>query len=217
MRIQRIPIISDLAHFHIPYSSKQQRTYMIPPPSTIIGIQKVMFGEDIDDFIFGYTIQHKGVFIDLIKTYKEANQLVKNTDYCKNGIQNSDVRGVEYLIDPKIYLYTTIDKELQINDTLNLGKTDCLARVLISQIQDIELKNTHGNGFNQWTDIKTGEGSIKRITTETIYNKEKGYYDIYNDLFRENKEFEYHKHFDEDRQQNIFLWQYSKEGKLNAK
>ncbi len=216
MKIKRIPIISDLAHFHIPYSSKQQRTYMIPPPSTIIGIQKILFGHDIDNFVFGYTLEHSGIFVDLIKTYKETNQLVKNTEYLKNGIQNSDVRSIEYLINPKIYLYTTIDKELQINDILNLGKTDCLARVLISQIQEIELKDIQGNGFNQWTDIKTGEGSIKRITTETIYNEEKGYYDIYNALFRENREFNYDKYFDEDREQSIFLWKYNKEGKLNA-
>ncbi|GAA0785513.1 CRISPR-associated protein Cas5 [Hathewaya limosa] len=210
MNFIKIPIISNLAHFHIPYSFKNQRTFNIPPPSTIVGILKILYNEDIDNFVFGYTIEYDGIFKDLTKTYKEVNRNTNNIEYMKTGIQKSDICCVEYLIEPKINIYTNIKEELRINKPLNLGKTDCLARVLLNQKQEINLINKEGQGYNQWTDLNVGYGQIKRITTETIFNRETDCYEQNYKLLRENEVFDYDKFYDEELGQNIFLWSFNK-------
>lgn len=216
MKLTRIPIESDLARFHIPYSFKNQRTFNIPPPSTIVGILKILYNEDIDNFVFGYIIEHKGIFKDLTKTYKvKAEKIkeekIKTIKYAKTKIDKSDVCCVEYLIEPKLYIYTNIKEELKINKPLNLGKTDCLARVLLNQKEEINLINKEGQGYNQWTDLNTGYGQIKRITTETTFNIETDCYEQNYKLLRENEAFDYDKFYDEELEQNIFLWKFNKE------
>ena len=214
MILNKIEIIGDIAHFKIPMHSKIQRTYEIPPISTIVGILKNIYGEEIDDFTLGYVIYHNGTFKDLQTIYKEINPNVKTlTD---SDRFQTDVCPIEYLINPKLIIYTDIIKNLEFNEPLCLGKTNCLAKVLsLSEIK-VNLIDKEAVGYNQYTDINIGDGMIKRINTLTEYNEKKGYYDIYSSMVRENNEFEYNKYYDEDEKQNIFLWNWKKGGVIKC-
>lgn len=214
MILNKIEIIGDIAHFKIPMHSKIQRTYEIPPISTIVGILKNIYGEEIDDFILGYVIYHNGTFKDLQTMYKEINPNVKTlTD---SDRFQTDVCPIEYLINPKLIIYTDIDKNIEFSEPLCLGKTNCLAKVLsLSEIK-VNLIDKKAVGYNQYTDINIGDGMIKRINTLTEYNEKKGYYDIYSSMVRENNEFEYDKYYDEDEKQNIFLWNWKKGGVIKC-
>ncbi|EGT3740315.1 CRISPR-associated protein Cas5, partial [Clostridioides difficile] len=204
----------DMAHFKIPMHSKIQRTYEIPPISTVVGILKNIYGEEIDDFILGYVIYHDGTFKDLQTIYKEINPNVKTlTD---SDRFQTDVCPIEYLINPKLIIYTNIDKNIEFNEPLCLGKTNCLAKVLSLSEIEVNLIDKKAIGYNQYTDINIGDGMIKRINTLTEYNEKKGYYDIYSSMVRENDEFEYGKYYDEDEQQNIFLWKWKKGGVIKC-
>ena len=193
MILNKIEIIGDIAHFKIPMHSKIQRTYEIPPISTIVGILKNIYGEEIDDFTLGYVIYHNGTFKDLQTIYKEINPNVKTlTD---SDRFQTDVCPIEYLINPKLIIYTDINKNIEFNEPLCLGKTNCLAKVLsLSEIK-VNLIDKEAVGYNQYTDINIGDGMIKRINTLTEYNEKKGYYDIYSSMVRENNEFEYNKYY----------------------
>ena len=214
MILNKIEIIGDIAHFKIPMHSKIQRTYEIPPISTIVGILKNIYGEEIDDFTLGYVIYHNGTFKDLQTIYKEINPNVKTlTD---SDRFQTDVCPIEYLINPKLIIYTDINKNIEFNEPLCLGKTNCLAKVLsLSEIK-VNLIDKEAVGYNQYTDINIGDGIIKRINTLTEYNEKKGYYDIYSSMVRENNEFEYNKYYDEDEKQNIFLWNWKKGGVIKC-
>lgn len=214
MILNKIEIIGDIAHFKIPMHSKIQRTYEIPPISTIVGILKNIYGEEIDDFTLGYVIYHNGTFKDLQTIYKEINPNVKTlTD---SDRFQTDVCPIEYLINPKLIIYTDINKNIEFNEPLCLGKTNCLAKVLsLSEIK-VNLIDKEAIGYNQYTDINIGDGMIKRINTLTEYNEKKGYYDIYSSMVRENNEFEYNKYYDEDEKQNIFLWNWKKGGVIKC-
>ncbi|WP_332964737.1 CRISPR-associated protein Cas5 [Clostridioides difficile] len=210
MILNKIEIIGDMAHFKIPMHSKIQRTYEIPPISTVVGILKNIYGEEIDDFILGYVIYHDGTFKDLQTIYKEINPNVKTlTD---SDRFQTDVCPIEYLINPKLIIYTNIDKNIEFNEPLCLGKTNCLAKVLSLSEIEVNLIDKKAIGYNQYTDINIGDGMIKRINTLTEYNEKKGYYDIYSSMVRENDEFEYGKYYDEDEQQNIFFMEMEKRG-----
>ncbi|HBH0756102.1 TPA: CRISPR-associated protein Cas5 [Clostridioides difficile] len=212
--LNKIEIIGDMAHFKIPMHSKIQRTYEIPPISTVVGILKNIYGEEIDDFILGYVIYHDGTFKDLQTIYKEINPNVKTlTD---SDRFQTDVCPIEYLINPKLIIYTNIDKNIEFNEPLCLGKTNCLAKVLSLSEIEVNLIDKKAIGYNQYTDINIGDGMIKRINTLTEYNEKKGYYDIYSSMVRENDEFEYGKYYDEDEQQNIFLWKWKKGGVIKC-
>ena len=214
MILNKIEIIGDIAHFKIPMHSKIQRTYEIPPISTIVGILKNIYGEEIDDFTLGYVIYHNGTFKDLQTIYKEINPNVKTlTD---SDRFQTDVCPIEYLINPKLIIYADINKNIEFNEPLCLGKTNCLAKVLsLSEIK-VNLIDKEAVGYNQYTDINIGDGMIKRINTLTEYNEKKGYYDIYSSMVRENNEFEYNKYYDEDEKQNIFLWNWKKGGVIKC-
>lgn len=210
MILNKIEIVGDIAHFKIPMHSKIQRTYKIPPISTVVGILKNIYGEEIDDFILGYIIEHKGTFKDVQTLYKEINPNVK-TLKCGDRFV-TDICPVEYLIEPRLVIYTDIDRKIEFNEPLCLGKTNCLARIVSLDEISIQLINYSAKGYNQYTDINTGDGMIKRINTLTKYNEKKGYYDIYSSMVRENDEFNYDKYYDEYEKQNIFLWKWKKEG-----
>lgn len=214
MELTKIEIMSDKAHFKIPMGGKLQRTYQIPPVSTCIGIMQNLFNENIDNFIFGFTFSaDEEIFKDIQKIYKEVNLNVKTATSSDRFV--TDVCEVHYLINPKLIIYTNLSKDqLQINDCLVLGKTDCLAK--INSIKTIELINKSGYGHNQWTDINIGQGKIERIATETKYNGSKGIYNIWTKLLRQNEEFEFDKYYDEEEKQNIYLWKYEGEGNIKC-
>lgn len=212
IKLTKIVIECEKAHFKIPMGSKVQRTYSIPPISTNIGIMQNLFNKDIDNFTCGFTFSaNEEIFKDIQNIYKEVNLNVytpaKRYD---NNKWTSDICEIHYLINPRLVIYTDLPKDqIKINDCLVLGKTDCLAKVI--SIKTVKLINKIGYGYNQWTDLNVGQGTINRIATETKYNGEKGIYDIWTKLLRQNEEFEYDKYYDEEEEQNICLWKYNKE------
>lgn len=211
MKINRITIKGDFAHFKIPARAKIQQTYDIPPISTVVGILQNIFGADIDNFKLGYTIKYKNKHKDLMTIYKELNLSEKRPTDKKRFI--SDTCIVEYLYNVELVIYTDINKEIELKDTLVLGKANCLAT--ISSIEEVELIDKEGFGYNQYTQKDIGDGQIRRINTLTKYNNLTDMYDIKSSLVRENTEFEYNKNYDKDIEQNIYIWNW-KEGKING-
>lgn len=215
MKMKKIEIVADFAHFKKPFATKQQFTYNVPPISTIIGILQNLFNTNIKDFAFGYTFEHNGVYKDLQRIYKEINIKTQAPGKrYKNDIWKSDVCEIHYLINPRLVIYTDIQEKLQINECLNLGKTDCLAKV---KNEIVTLAKQKGTGYNQWTETNVnGDGFPERATIETKYNGTKGYYDIYTKLIKLNKEFENEGYYDEESEKIIYLWKYNKVGDING-
>lgn len=211
MKLNRIIIKGDFAHFKIPARAKIQQTYSIPPISTVVGILQNIYGTDIDDFHLGYTINYKTKHKDLMTIYKELNISEKRPTDKKRFITDTCI--VEYLYDVELVIYTDIDKEVELKDVLVLGKANCLGT--INKIEEVELLDKEGFGYNQYTEKNIGEGQIRRINTLTKYNPLKDMYDIKSNVVRENTEFEYHKNYDSDLEQNIYIWKW-KEGNINA-
>lgn len=211
MKTNRITIKGDFAHFKIPAKSKIQQTYTIPPISTVVGILQNIYGKDINNFNMGYTIKYENKHRDLMTIYKEFN--LSERRYTDKDRFIADTCIVEYLNNVELVIYTDINKEVVLKDVLVLGKANCLAT--ISSIDEIELKNKKGYGYNQYTQKDLGDGQIRRINTLTKYNEFTDMYDISSSVVRENIEFEYDKNYDEDLQQNIYMWNW-KEGKING-
>jgi len=200
MKLQKIKIIAPIAHFGIPYTSKNRMTHRCPPPSTVIGILRNIYGFNINNFKLGYTFKYDTLFEDLVKKYKVdiKNQKPKNmtTDACSK----------EYLFDTELIIYTDIKLPINMFRTLTLGQADSLAKIEMP-IQEIELVNKQGIGYGQYTPINIGTGHIiPMLTAYTKYNSKLGSYDSRIISLRFNNEFNYDKNFDEDDNQNIFIW-----------
>lgn len=212
MRLNKIEIVADRAHFKVPMKSQIQSTHTIPPISTIVGILQNLYGEEIDDFILGYIIEHKGVHREIENIVKEINPNVKKLTDSKRFITTPAT--FEYLVEPRLVIYTDIDKSLKLRGVLNLGKTNCLAK--LTKIQKIELIDQEGKGFNQYVSMNmNNSGMPKRINTLTQYNQNKGYYDIFSTIVVESEEFSLDRYYDIDEEQNIFLWKWNEGGILS--
>lgn len=208
IKLNEIILTADLAHFKNSTNGKNQDTFDNPPPSTIIGMLKNIYGEDIKDFVFGYICEFEDKFKDVATIYKEIKAEVAP----RNKRFKTDICFVEYLVNPKITIYTNINKEPIIDNILNLGKTNCLAKCVFNKVTIIKDK---GVGYNQWTPINIGCGVIKRINKETIYNSTKGFYDYYTTLARFNNEFE-SDYTIEESNEGIFLWEYKGVGDVRC-
>lgn len=210
MKVKKITIRGELAHFKVPAKSKIQQTFDIPPISTVVGILQNLFGKDINDFNLGYIIKYDNKFKDLMTIYKEFDLSKESpTDKCRFM---SDTCIVEYLYNVELIIYTNIKKDIIIEDVLVLGKANCLAT--LSCVEDIELLEQEGYGYNQYTHRDIGDGQIRRINTLTKFNENTDMYDIQSSLVRENIEFKYNKNYDKDLNQNVYLWHW-KEGVIN--
>lgn len=186
MRFYKIRISGEMAHFKNGINGKNQNTFKVPPISTIVGIIKNLWGTEIKDFVFGYTCQYSKIFKDVTNIYKEVNLDVSSA---KSDRFQKDIVFIEYLVDPVITIYITLNpNDIKLHEILNLGKMNCLAKYNVSK-EKIDIVKRECIGFNQWTPISLGDGKIRRINKETVYNNYKGYYDYYTDLFRINNEF----------------------------
>ncbi len=216
MKIRKIEIVSDLAHFKKPFATKIHYTYTIPPISTVIGIMQNLFNDEINNFIFGYLFEaDPNIFKDINKVYKEVNFNIKNDAdrYNSNGEWVSDIAEIHYLVNPKLTIYTSLTNKLEIREPLTLGKTDCLSRV----VRDtwLDMKDIYSKGFNQFTALEVGTGKPMRISTLTQYNESKGYYEIYKKQVRLSDSFKHNKNYDEEVDQCIFLWKYEGGGSIS--
>lgn len=212
MKFNKVIITSEKAHFKNGTNGKNQNTFKTPPISTVVGILKNVYGQDINNFIFGYTFEYDTVFKDAITIYKEINPNVKSLT-CKERF-TTDICFIEYLVNPVLTIYSNIDTKPIITDILNLGKTDCLAKADFSK-EKVEIISKDTTGYNQWTPINIGNGKIQRINLETRYNPKKGYYDYYTKQLRLNKEFK-SNYCITDSKEGIQLWKYEGIGDIKC-
>lgn len=221
MKGTKITIVSTMAHFKNSRSAVLQQTYKVPPISTVIGILKNIYGEDIENFIFGYNFTYTNSQYEISTIYKELNMNVKQED--KKGNQrykfneNSSDRfttfpaQIEYLINPKLEIVVIgLQNNYNMDTVLNLGKTNCLAK---AKFEKIEINNNTETTYNVLTDFKDGVGKIERQNVETIYNESKGCFDYFNKLIRINDEYESEYSYNE---KGIYLWKYNKVGEIEC-
>ena len=206
--MQKITITSKTAHFKVPYASKYQKTYDIPPISTVIGMLKVIFGQEIDNFVFGYTFEYDSKFNDAMAMYKvNINNVLTVGQLEKRNDQVTDSIIKEYLYDCILKIYTDIDLPIEMNYCLTMGRANNLAR-LHFPFKKVELVDEIGLGYNQLTPINIGTGVISPITYFSNYDKKTQSFQTKTKHLRLNKKFNYNKNFDEEEEQNIFLWKY---------
>ncbi|MGV3026738.1 CRISPR-associated protein Cas5 [Clostridium thermobutyricum] len=215
MKLRKIIIKGKLAHFKIPLQGKLQRTYNIPPISTIIGILQNIFNKDINDFIVGFTIKYKNIEKEFTKIYKEVDG--RENKYTCGRRFKEDNYIIENLTDVELIIYTDIKDNIELNDVLVLGKTNYLATITNykdGKFEEVKLVEKKGNGYNQWTSLNVKSGMPVRINTITWFDSLKCAYDFKTELVKRNNEFEYDKFYDEEEGQNIFLWKW-KDGEIN--
>lgn len=209
MKGKLITIVADMAHFKNSRSAILQQTYKIPPISTVIGILKNIYGENIENFIFGYNFTYSSSQYEISTLYKELNLNVK-TDTDKDRFVTNPCQ-IEYLINPKLEIIVIgLQNDYIMDIVLNLGKTNCLAKL---KIEDIEITNEKLTQYNILTDFKEGNGIIERQNIETKYNENKGYFDYYTKLLRINDEYECNYSYNE---QGLYLWKYNKVGEVEC-
>ncbi|WP_297522159.1 CRISPR-associated protein Cas5 [uncultured Clostridium sp.] len=216
MKLKKIKIIAPLAHFKVPLQGKLQKTYNKPPISSVVGILQNIFDEKIDDFILGFTFNYKNISTEFNKIYKEVDG--RENTYTNSRRFKGDNFITEHLVDTELIIYTDIDKEINLSETLVMGKTNYLATITnyeAGEFEEVYLIDKKGYGYNQWTDMNIKSGMPIRINTLTKFNSSKCAYDYKMALVKNNKEFEYDKFYDENEEQNIFLWHW-KEGEINA-
>ncbi|WP_297521053.1 CRISPR-associated protein Cas5 [uncultured Clostridium sp.] len=211
MKLRKTKIIAPLGHFKVPLQGKLQKTYDKPPISSIVGILQNLFGENINDFILGFTFEYKNISKEFNKIYKEVDG--RKNKYTAGRRFTGDNFITEHLVDTELIIYTDIDKKIILDETLVMGKANYLA-TLVSD-EEVNLINQKAQGFNQWTDMSIEGGMPVRINTLTKFNSDKCAYDYETELVKNNKEFEYDKFYDEEEEQNIFLWNW-KDGEINA-
>ena len=211
MKLNKLQITSKTAHFGIPSGTDYRRTYFTPPPSTILGMLRVIYGEDIikENFSFGYDLEYESKFIDVETIYKFniKKQRKDKTDCCKK----------EYLFDCKLNIYhdINIDKfPINMEYILCMGASNNLAR-LHFPINQIEIINKEGQGYNQFTPIRIGTGKIESASVFTKYSKKFESFDNQYMKLRQNKVFDYNKNYDPETNRNIYLYQF-KEGRVIA-
>lgn len=201
--MNKLIITATEAHFKIPMRSKIQNTYKIPPISTVVGILKNIYGQNIDDFEVGYFIEFDSINKEVNTIYKEINL---NADKKPKGRFIADTIYVENLINPRLVIYHSIKSDIEFNQPLCLGKANYLANI---KFDKVELIDKGGIGYNQYTPTNIGSGMINRINTITEYNDIKGYYEYKTTLVRENlTEFELNSNYDETEDMNIYMWKW---------
>lgn len=202
--MNKLIITGNEAHFKIPMRSKIQNTYKIPPISTVVGILKNIYGQDINNFKVGYFIEYEDINKEINTIYKEINI---NADKKPNGRFTADTIYVENLVSPRLVIYHNIKKDIEFNQPLCLGKANYLTNI---KFEEVDLIDKAGFGYNQYTPKNIGQGMLMRINTITEYNELKGYYEYKTALVRENlTEFELDSNYDEMEDMNIYIWEWS--------
>jgi len=200
LKLNKLKITAPIAHFKIPYTSKVQRTYLLPPPSTVIGMLQIIYGYDIDDFIFGYSFEYETLFKDIITIHKVWLDAIKPLGVSRNNNKPkpdipADCCIREYLYNCKLNIYTSLNSLIDMKYTLCMGKSGCLARLHFP----IKSSNDHKDIIsNQYTNLNTNQhGIIQPINTFSKYDKETN---SFNTIYKPLKLVENHN--------GIYLWKF---------
>lgn len=205
MKTIKLKITSDTAHFGKVLGYDDRYTYLVPPPSTVFGILKVIYGEDIDDFRFGYIFESDGLFYDDITIHKRD---FRGNRVKKKGKFVTDIRKIQYHHNCKLTIYTDIFKDIVFDYILCLGKSGNIAN-LDMNFEEVALINKEGaKGYDQFTTKDIGKGKIYPCNMRSIYNPEIDAFDHQIMHLRYNKEFDYSKFYDEEGKQSIFMWEF---------
>ncbi len=214
MQLQIIEIESETAHFKVPYSTKIMKTFELPPPSTVIGMLKVIFGERIDDFIFGYYFERETKFQDAITIHKAPFKFNKSTgtkEILKNKIGTSDICVKEYLANCRLYIYTNLDSDIVMEYGLCMGRSSCPARLRLP-FKETEL-NKQTTVLNNQFIPKTGKGRIRPITVTTKYNPALQSFESQIMYLQEARNAKTEAFYDATNNRSVHLWGY-REGEV---
>lgn len=205
-----ITLTADRGHFKRYRSAGLQQTYRTPPVSTVVGIIKRIYGEDIKDFIFGYRFRYKSIESEIVTIHKEVNSnVIKGKEAYEERIK-AVPQPIECLIEPMLEIVIDTKDIPIISENLNMGKTDFLA---IAKFKQIDLERISVDEENVLTHFTDGQGVIERLNKETVYNEDKGYYDYYTDLFRFNEEYECEWSWED---KGFYLWNYKGMGDVKC-
>lgn len=209
--MKRIRITSPTGHFGEVLGIDNRLTHDTPPPSTVIGILKLLFGEEIEkeEFVFGYTFASAMKYLDDLKIYKHSTEGYARAT--KKSPVTTDCISIENHYECELLIYTDLEKELKMERALCMGKSGNPARLRLP-IEKVELKNKDGKGYNQYTPVNIGRGKIRHINLVTIYNERLNSYDAQVAKVRLNKEFDYSKNHDEELNHNVILWKHKSGG-----
>lgn len=211
MKMKRIRITSQSGHFGKVLGIDDRLTHDTPPPSTVVGILKLLFGEEIEDeeFTFGHTFSSATKYLDDLTIYKHTEYGYQRKT--KESPVLTDCRSIENHSECELIIYTDLNKELRMERALCMGRSGNPARIRLP-IASVRLENKEGKGYNQYTPISIGKGKISPIDLITTYNPDFNSYEGQVVPLRLNKEFNYDKNYDEELSHNIVLWKYKDGG-----
>lgn len=210
MKLNKVVLTAPSGHFGQTLGRDNRYTHDTPPPSTIVGILRVLYGEDIDNFVFGYMFQSEGKYLDDTTIYKHTTE---GSNKVKGEIV-TDCKVVEYHTGCRLVIYTDISSELSVKYPICMGKSGNPARIHLP-IESIELAEFNYKGFNQYTPKNIGRGVINPTNLVTKYDPTMEVYEQQVAHLRFNREFNYDKNYDATEKQNVFLWKMN-EGEVEA-
>lgn len=211
MKVKRLQITSREGHFGKALGYDDRETSKIPQPSTIMGMLRLIYGEDIleENFRFGYTFKSGGVFKDGITIYKHTDK----GPHKEKGRVVTNIQQNTNHYNCELVIYTDLNRDkIEMSNILSMGKSGNPAQ-LVLPIIEIDLQDKEGKGCNQYTDVNIGSGVVQRVSMVSKYNQRLNSYDHQKYLVRYNEEFDYHKGYDEKADENVYLWEY-KEGEV---
>lgn len=181
MKAIKHTITGDMAHFKRFRSPLVQQSYKTIPISTVIGILKNIYGEDIKNFIFGYNFSYVSSEFEVETIWKRTNVLAKIETPTQYPSQ------IEYLINPVLEILTIgLNDPIQLQSNLNFGKTTCLAEIKFSECEVIKEQCLSKNII---TLLNDGDGIIERQNIETYYDESIGVFRQITKPVRINQEF----------------------------
>ena len=209
--MKKIIITSTTGHFGTFLGYDDRYTYPVPPPSTIVGILQTIYNRDIDNFKFGYLFKSDLIFKDDMMIHKRNSEGKRPM---KNGEPITAPHFIELHYNCKLTIYTDLEEEIQGDYILCMGRAGNIARLHLP-IKKVELQNKEWQGFNQFTTKNIGKGRIKMMNLKSDYNKTLDSYDHQVGQLRFNQVFNFHKNYDEEEKQNVFMWE-MKNGKVSV-
>ncbi len=203
MQLNKLIITSKTGHFGKILGYDDRYTYKVPTPSTIIGILKTIYNDNIDNFKFGYLFKSDLIFKDDITIHKRNKS---GSRVMKKKHPVTDARFIEMHYNCKLTIYTDIKDDVSLNYILCMGRAGNIARLHLP-IRKVNLEDKEGKGYNQYTNINVGAGKIETYNMKSEYKSEFQSYDHQVQKLRLNNVFDYNKNYDEEEEQCVFMWE----------
>ena len=203
MLLNKIIITSDTCQCKKPYNAQVQKNYPVLPISSVIGIIKVLFGNDVDNFKFGYKHIYENSYKEIFALNKHNRTIGKKviSEPCYRDIYNNNT----------LILYTDISLDkLSVNHCLTMGRANNLATIKFP-IEEIDLIKREGIARNQYSPIYMGNGIVQNMSVVNKFNKILNLFDLKPIKLRFNEELKYNNFFDRELNENIIMWKFNNE------